>query len=518
MTTLAKRSKMTQNTILIVEDDWFTVLDTQKQLERMGYTVADITATGEAAIEKAEELSPDLILMDIMLKGDMDGIQAAQTIHEKFGIPIVYLTAYGDKEIVDRAKISVPFGYITKPYEASSLQTAIDIALYKHKMEMRLRQAQKMESLGTLAGGIAHEFNNILSIILGNNELAMMDIPAHHPVSQYLNEIHTASIRARDMVRQLLTFSRKDMRRREPLNFAAAIEKSLNLIRASIPAHIEIAQRIETDLDWVEANATQIDQILINLCTNAADAMTTENGRIVIETVNETLDAEQANALGLSGVGTYVKLTVSDNGCGMPQDIMDRIFEPYYTTKETGKGTGVGLSVVHGIVEQHHGAISVSSKPGAGAVFTLWFPTYKGPMIESPKPVQDLPGGTERILMVDDEAPLLNLGKERLERLGYQVTTTTNATEALEMFLTDQGGFDLVITDMAMPGMTGAQLAAQLIAGRPDVPIILCTGYSELISEEKAREIGISAFAMKPLDGSELATQVRQVLDQRSEG
>ena len=287
----------------------------------------------------------------------------------------------------------------------------------------------------------------------------------------------------------------------------------MKLIRSSTPTNIDIKQNIVDDVSPIFGNATQINQLLINLCGNATDAMINTGGAITIDLNNLTIDEKFSNSHASLNPGRYVKLMVRDTGHGMDKHTMDRIFDPYFTTKEIGKGTGIGLAVVHGIVEKHNGIIFVETSPGNGSVFTILLPVYEGHIEKNPEARIVIPTGHERILFVDDEPVLFRLGKQRLERLGYTVQGSTNSSDALEIFKNDPDGFDLIITDMAMPHMTGDQLAAEILKIKPGIPILLCTGYSEKISEEQAREIGICTFVMKPMDKADFAASVRKVLD-----
>ncbi len=384
----------------------------------------------------------------------------------------------------------------------------------KEKLESQLRQNQKIESLGTLAGGIAHEFNNILGIIIGNTELALSNISEPYTARSNLDEIRTASLRARDVVRQLLAFSRKTMDVLRPLRLSIVVKEALKLIRSSLPATIEIRQNISVESDTVNADPTQINQVLINLCTNASHAMQEKDGILEVNLENIVLsEKDLANYHDLS-TGAYVRLSVHDTGIGMLPETLVRIFDPFFTTKEVGQGTGMGLSVVHGIVKDHGGDISVHSAPGKGTTVHVLFPVIEG-MVESDKGLNEpTPRGTERILFVDDEKSIVFAAKHNLEDLNYTVITETDPMHALDIIREEPQKFDLLITDETMPMMTGDKLAKAVLAIRPEIPVILCTGYSERISEEKAQEIGISAFLMKPVVKHALAKTIRQVLDQ----
>jgi PAS domain S-box-containing protein len=384
----------------------------------------------------------------------------------------------------------------------------------KAALEGQLLHAQKMESIGTLSGGIAHDFNNLLGIILGNAEMAMDDVPELHPTKFHLNEIRTASFRARDVVKQLLSFGRKTDPKQRPVRLVQIVEDALKFLRFSIPTSIEIRQNIQDDTDdSILADSTQINQVMINLCTNAAHAMEDTGGVMTIGIQNIYLDQISAAVYPDMPPGNYVKLTVSDTGPGIDPEIKDRIFDPYFTTKEVGKGSGIGLSVVHGIVKNHSGAISVDSKFGKGTTLSILFPAAGEEAVIETEPDEKLSTGNERILFVDDEESMAEIGRRRLERLGYQVESKTNSIEALELFRADPDQFDLVITDMTMPHITGDKLVKEVLKIRPGMPTILCTGFSEKINEEKAKEIGVREYIEKPFNRGKLSRLVRKVLD-----
>ncbi len=379
------------------------------------------------------------------------------------------------------------------------------------KLEAQLRQSQKMEAIGTMAGGIAHDFNNILSIILGNTELAIRDVPEWHPVKESLDEVRQACLRAKDVVRQLLSFGRKSEMQLRPIDISVILRESLKLIRSTLPSNIEIRQDFDEGIWTILGDPTQINQILINLSTNGSDAIGSAGGILSVSLENVEI-ARQDPELNLEP-GRYVKMSISDTGVGITAEDMERIFDPYYTTKKVGRGTGMGLAVVHGIVETHNGRINVNSTPGKGTAFEIFFRSIDAaPVVEVPAN-NSLPHGGETILFVDDEKSIVKLNKARLERLGYQVIGTADPLEAIDLFRHKSNQFDLVITDMTMPNMMGDELAAEMMKIRPDIPIILCTGFSGRISEEQALEKGIRAFVMKPLETKDLAETVRKVLD-----
>ena len=382
----------------------------------------------------------------------------------------------------------------------------------KEKLEAQLQQAHKMEAIGTLAGGIAHDINNILGIILGNTELAMDDIPEWNPARLNLKEVRIASLRAKDVVRQLLSFARKTELEKKPTNIAPIVKESFKLLRASIPTSIEIRQNITKEVDTILADPTQINQVLINLCTNADHAMP-DGG--IIEIILNNVELDEAHTAQHPDLhpGRYVNLTVTDTGNGIPQEVIDRIFDPYFTTKEVGKGTGMGLAVVHGIVKGHNGTISVESEAGKGTTFSIFFPAIeKDAFIES-EPTEKLPTGNERILFIDDESSIVNMARQMLERLGYEVVTQMSSIEALELFRSKPDQFDLIITDMTMPSMTGDKLVKEILNIRPDMPTIISTGFSDKIDAEKVKEIGATEYVEKPVDMRSFSIKVRNVLD-----
>ncbi len=634
---------MNKPRILIVEDEAIVANDIQMRLKKLGYIPCAIASSGEEAIQKAAKMQPNLVLMDIVLKGQMNGIEAAQEIRERFGIPVVYLTAYADEKTLTRAKVTEPLGYILKSFGEGELHSSIEIALYKHEVEKKLKESeeryrelvqnansiilrrdpqgiitffnefaqsffgytedeilgknvvgtivpetettgrnlvamiqdivlhperysanenenmrrngervwvawtnkairdkdgniveilcignniteqrrlqaqlirsQKMEAIGTLAGGIAHDFNNILSLIIGYTELARDEVPEGSQLWEDLREVYQAGKRARDLVKHILTFSRQSEQEQKPIHIQPIVEEALKLLRPSLPTTIEIRKHL-TATGMVLSDPTQIEQVIMNLCTNAYHAMRDRGGVLEVSLADVELDSDFTARHLDTHIGPYIRFTVSDTGHGIEKKDIDRIFEPYYTTKEKTGGTGMGLSVVHGMVKSYSGAITVYSEPGKGTTFNVFLPRCEDAEVrEEPKEVALPPGGRERILFVDDEPALVDMDRRMLERLGYDVVTSTSGTEALEVFRKQPENFDLVITDMTMPKMTGDKLATELLSIRPGIPIILCTGFSERITGEKAKEMGIRKFVMKPLVKSELAKAVREVLD-----
>jgi len=384
----------------------------------------------------------------------------------------------------------------------------------REQLKTQLIQAQKMEAIGTLAGGIAHDFNNILGAIIGYAEMALYDTQKDSMEHYNIDQVLKAGHRAKDLVKQILAFSRKSEQDKKIITLTPIIEEALKLLRASLPTTIEIRQNIEPGLDAIFADPTQMHQVMMNLCTNAAHAMGERGGILNVELHNVDLDPQKAVQYPELTPGPFVKLSIIDTGHGMDSATIDRIFDPYFTTKEQDKGTGMGLAVVHGIIKGHGGGIRVQSKRGKGTRFDIFFPVMDRQMESETAELKALPTGNEHILFIDDEETLIDLAESMLKKLGYRVETRTRPDEALEIFGAAPHKFDLVISDMTMPGMTGDSLASELMKIRSDIPIIICTGYSEKIDELRAKGLGIKGLMMKPFTIRSLSKTVRDALDQ----
>jgi len=382
------------------------------------------------------------------------------------------------------------------------------------KLQSQLIQAQKMEAIGTLAGGIAHDFNNILGAILGYAEMAADDCPADSKVAYNITQVVKAGNRARELVKQILAFSRQTETDFIPLQPAVIITEALKLLRSSLPTTITIIQEIDRDAGDVLADPIQIHQVVMNLCTNAFHAMEKDGGILEVSLKKKELTGKDLLNEPHLQPGNYLQLSIRDTGVGIAPEDLERIFDPYFTTKEVGKGTGMGLSIAHGIVKNYGGSITCDSRPGEGTVFHIILPAVDSSSLQAGEKTEVIPGGNEHILLIDDEELLVEMSKRMLERLGYRVTAQTDSIKALAMFQNQPQEFDLVITDQTMPGMTGSKLAQRMLLVRSDLPIILCTGYSTLMSEEKAHSLGIKGFAMKPLTKKDIATLIRKVLDE----
>ncbi|CAG36654.1 hybrid sensor histidine kinase/response regulator [Desulfotalea psychrophila] len=407
------------------------------------------------------------------------------------------------------------------PIEEQSLIVINDIsqrirdASEKNKLEMQLQQAQKMEAIGTLAGGIAHDFNNILAVILGYAELAKDEVPANSVIEKDLDQVIVGGNRAKELVKQILAFSRQEKVERLPMKVQVLLKEAMRMLRPSLPSTIEIQTEIDPLCGFILADPTQVHQIIMNLCTNANHAMDKSGGRLHIELKRISIDEENEHSSLRSG--DYVVLVVADTGKGIAPDNIGKIFEPYFTTKEIGKGTGMGLATIHGIIREYGGRIDVVSVPGHGAAFSVYFPVITAVETTENAVIKETPQGSGRILLIDDEELLLTVGKKVLERLGYRVTTKSSSLEALAIFKERPDAFDAIITDQTMPDMFGSDLAQEILKIRADIPIILCTGYSDQFDTDMAHSLGIREFVLKPLTKVTLANLLSGVLGGQQE-
>jgi DNA-binding response OmpR family regulator len=512
--------------ILICDDDTLMTTSIKAVLGTDAYRL-ETTNSSRHALTLIHAGSPDLVILDVMMP-EMTGFELLDAVdRNRCDTSFIIVTGEASLDSAVKAIRKGASDYLRKPFEPDELIIRVEKALKhrqmnhdnmrieaeKRQLQNQLRQSHKMEAIGTLAGGIAHDFNNVLSIILGNTELALSDLPADQPAHHNLKQILTASLRAREMIQQLLSFSRKEESGSKPIRLNGVITESLKLMRASLPSNITIERDICAAECTAVADATQIHQVMLNLCTNAAHAMEPDGGFLTIRLEPVTLDGTAAAALGLVA-GDYARMVIADTGHGIEKDIIDRIFDPYFTTKSTGKGTGMGLSVVHGIVKGYGGAIKAFSRPGRFTEFHLYLPVVDMAIEAAPAifDQQQLPGGHEHILIVDDEEMLVDMMRQVLEQLGYTVSAHADSAEALETFLSNPRAYDLLITDMTMPGMTGTSLAKAVKTVRADIPIILCTGFNERINRENTRALGIQTLIMKPVGMQQLAQTIREVL------
>ncbi|MBU2551936.1 MAG: response regulator [Proteobacteria bacterium] len=633
--------------IMIVEDEHVVALDLSERLEAMGYQVVALAKSGPEAIGLAEMARPDLVLMDIVLREEMDGIEAARVLVSRFDLPIIFITAHGDADHLRRAMTAAPLGYVLKPFQDRELRIAVEMALYaarleaerrqaerslrdsrktamvllnaspelallfdpegnvlmanelaarrlgaevpdllgrglrkflppgivesrleklrqvidgqepiefidkrggrifehklhpifdgsgrifrvasfsrdvtdrkqaeaeKEKVQALLRQSQKMEAVGTLAAGIAHDFNNILWAITGFAEITLDELPdggwLHDNVSQILRGCH----RAKDLVEQILAFSRQGQEDLGPLALVPLVKESLKMLRASLPTTIAIHQELLDDSDYVSANPTQIHQVLLNLLSNAAHAMRERGGVITVRLAAIAPEEESPDRTRILEPVPYLKLSVSDTGHGIDPSIIERVFDPFFTTKAPGEGTGLGLAAVHGIVKSHEGEVFVRSRPGRGTTFDIYLPRIDETRLEEVAAHPGLEPGSERLLLVDDETTLVGMVTELCSRLGYRVSGFSDSLRAIQAFREAPENFDLVLVDLTMPGLTGLELAREIKSRRPDIPIILCTGYSDTVSMDQISSSGIDILLTKPMSNQELSRALRRAL------
>jgi signal transduction histidine kinase len=513
--------------ILICDDEPLMTKSIEAVLRTLDYRI-QTTTDPDQALNLIHANSPDLVILDVMMPG-MTGFEIIDAVDRQQSDPaFILITGETSVEPAIQAIRKGASDYLRKPFEPDELiirvenvlkqrQIAHDnvcIEAEKVQLQGQLRQSQKMEAIGTLAGGIAHDFNNILSIILGNTELALAEKTTSQAVRQNLDQILTASLRAREMIQQLLSFSRNEESYSKPLNLNRVLEDSLKLMRSSLPTNIVIDRDICDTRCTIMADATQIHQVMLNLCTNAAHAMEPDGGVLSIGLESVVLKNTTATEHADLAPGNYARLVVADTGQGIEEHIIERIFDPYFTTKETGKGTGMGLSVVLGIIQSSSGSIQAFSQPGQFTKFHIYLPLVDVDVESEPVllPQRHMTGGKEHILLVDDEAMLVDMMHQVLDQLGYTVSAFADSGSALEAFLTSPSDYDLILTDMTMPGMTGTGLAKAVMKVRQDLPIILCTGYNEQLCDENLDTLGIKALIMKPVGMQQLAETIRNVL------
>jgi len=557
--------------ILVVDDKKENLYLLEELLKGSGYEVTS-AANGAEALEKLHANGFNMIISDILMPV-MDGYQLCREVKgtsELKDIPFIFYTAtYTDEK---DEKLAIRLGadrFLRKPEQWDDLLKTIqdvirdvkkgrakkpktlvledDKKIYKlyserlvkklekkmldlereitereraeeerKKLQSQLQQTQRLEAIGTLAGGIAHDFNNILSVILGYTELALVDMDKKTKLYGHLEAVFEAGKKARDLVKQILTFSRQDEQEFISIQLKPIIKEALKLFRFSMFSQVELKLDIQSE-SMILADPTQLHQVFLNLCTNANHAMQEKGGVLDVRLEDVELCADVAARYPDVKPGSYVKLTVSDTGHGMPAEVLERIYDPFFTTKAKDGGTGMGLSVVHGIVKNHGGTITVYSEPGEGATFNIFLPVDKTGAEPDAKNKKTSPKGTECILFIDDEQNLVKTGKQMLESLGYKVTTKTSSVEALKLFKSQPEMFDLVITDMMMPSMTGEELAKEVLVIRPDIPVILCTGFNAKIDKKKAKALGFRAYILKPVLKRQMAETIREVLDSQKE-
>ncbi|HIG55008.1 MAG TPA: hybrid sensor histidine kinase/response regulator [Candidatus Latescibacteria bacterium] len=551
--------------ILIVEDENIVGLDIQKRLQRMGYEALEVLSTGQQAVEYVEREQPDLILMDIQIQGDIDGIEAARRIRERFDVPIVYLTAFSDETTLQRAKATEAFAYVLKPFKDRDLYSSIEFALYRHKtgvelqkhhdkletrveertaelarvneelkhemkerqlavegralLKEQLRQSQKMEALGQLAGVVAHDFNNMLTIITGYSDLVINRMGDKDPLVSDVLAIKEAGDRAAIITSQLLAFGRRQIVQHSTIDINSTIESARNMLQRMVGEDIHFEVELQPGPHYVKTDPGLFDQVLVNLLVNARDAMP-HGGRLRIETAAIALDQPLTNRFLNLKPGEYFRLRVTDSGSGITDEVLKRIFEPFYTTKDKGTGTGLGLSMVYSLVDQSGGQIDVTSRLDEGTSFDLYLPITDARPEESRTETSPAPGlrsenGNRFILLVEDEDVVRNFTQRVLSDHGYNVLEARQGEEAIALSELHAGPIHLLLTDVVMPKMSGLELAQNLQALRPDMPVLYMSGYTDDtvfrygVQEEQVH------FLQKPFVPDGLIAKISQVINPR---
>jgi len=533
--------------IMITEDESIVALDLKSTLEGLGHTVPAIAASGEEAIRKAEETQPDLVLMDIMLKGAMDGVEAAGHIHERFGIPIIFVTANADETILARAKETEPYGYIIKPFKEREVCATVEIALRKRGLDEELRkyrdhleelvqerttelgkanellvQSQKMEAIGRLAAGVAHDFNNLLTPIMGHAQLQMAKLPPEDKSVASFEEIYKAAECAANLTNQLLAFSRRQVIEPKVINLNDLIINMDDMMRRLLDKDIELVIVPADDLDLVKADPSQLKQVLLNLAVNARDAMP-NGGKLILETTNITLEEAYVLLHPDTAPGPHIMLSVTDTGSGMTDEVKSQVFEPFFTTKGETKGTGLGLATCFGILKQIGGHIAVHSEVGQGTTFELYLPITEEIELVVENPESDnfsaMPLGTETVLLAEDEPLVRSFVAQMLRDQGYTVLEAANGFEAISIAEKHTATeIHLVLTDIVMPLMSGMELVERARTTHSTASVLLMSGYSDhthIGSVRLGQDDSRISFIQKPFMPAVLIRKVREVLDQK---
>ena len=509
--------------VMIADDEVAVTLQLKERLTSLGFEVIGTVSSGEKAVAMARRLRPDMVLMDIVMSGEMDGIEACRTIKGELDIPVVLLAAQVDNNLIEKAKKVGPSGYLFKPFREKELKLAIELAIHKkeerRKMQEQLLQIQKLEAIGTLAGGVAHEFNNILTVIQGYTDLAMRQIDEAEPVYGDLKEIATAVSRAANLTWQLLAFSRKQSIRPVLLNFNRVVDDLKQMLSHLIGENIAIVANLEPDLWIVQADKAQMEQIIMDLVLNARDAMP-EGGIVTIRTENVHLDEDYCDAHREAHPGRFVCLSVQDTGVGMDKETVGRIFEPFFTTRDVGEGTGLGLSAMYGIVKQHQGWVNVNSRVNQGSVFEVYLPAFSGKVEGETKEVislENFEGRGEKILLVEDEEEVLTYAARAFSDGGYIVFKARNVKEAWEIFEKENGDFHLIFCDVVLPDGNGLQLVEELLSRQADLAVVLSSGYADHQSRRPLIEKKRFPFLQKPYSLSDLLRVTKEAI-KRSHG
>ena len=520
---------MGSSKIMVVEDNTTVAEDCRECLENLGYSVTSIVASGEESIERAEAERPDAVLMDIHLRDETDGIKAAELIYSRFEIPVVFLSAYTDRELLERAKRVGSFGYLLKPFDERELYATLEMALYKanaekdrRQIEARLRQAQKMESIGSLAGGIAHQFNNALNVITGNIDLLEMGFPGDESVAKYTKQMKTSARRMTQLTAQLLAYARGGKYQDKTISLNDFVKETLTLVRHTIDPAIHVDTDLPCGILNVNADLSQMQMVLTAILANASEAMEGK-GHIRIACRNEMVTDEDAEGLPGLKSGNYACLTIADDGKGMDKETNKRIFEPFFTTNFTGRG--LGMAAAYGIVKNHDGWIGVDSELGKGTTVKIYLPAI-GSVQARPAglPAEEVPvkeevkletewiKGTGTILVIEDEEPVMKVTRAILESLGYSVLEAKTGQEAIDVVKTFDGDIDLAMLDILLPDMSGNAIYPFLMDARPDLKVIVFSGYSIDGPAQAILDAGAQDFIQKPFAIAELSEKLKKIL------
>lgn len=517
---------MTKPTILVVEDELIVGMDLRMMLEQFGYCVPAVIASGEEAVRQALALRPNLILMDVRLRGLMDGIAAAEAIGKVTRIPLVYLTAYADEATLSRARLTTPYGYLVKPFDEPTLRTTVEMALVRAEAEQerlaRLRQEEEVkhaERLQVLTSGVAHDLNNLLTVVYGHVDLLRLDLGAYVSAHESLDQIAVTVRRATDLIQQLLAYAGRARLKLALVDADMLIRETSKLVKPLIVPRITLHIRLEHALLPIHADAVQVQQVLMNLLLNAAEAIGDQPGTITVAAETKMLDTATRQAMGRAHPlddRPYLVIAVSDTGCGMDSATRERVFEPFFTTKSNGRG--LGLAATYGIVREHNGAISVESTPGHGTTFVIVLPTaapLAPPLAADPVASDATTRGT--VLVIDDEDAVRALAARMIQRLGFQALMAEGGSNGLALADQHLADISVVLLDLTMPGMAGDRVAQELRKLRPDLPIILTTG--DLESQTIAELISIphTAYLPKPFSLDELQRQLQRFVGQAAE-
>jgi len=501
---------MDSKKVMIVEDKALVAEDCRHCLENLNFSVTSLVASGEEAIERAEADRPDVVLMDIHLRDEMDGIEAAEQIHSRFGIPVVFLSAYSDHGLLERAKRVGSFGYLIKPFEERELLATLEMALYKAKADASVLAEARMEATATLAGGIAHDYNNLMCVVLGNAGLVQKNLDCDHPDTVKLQQIKDAARKASDLAQRLLAFARGGTYQIAKMDLNLIVSNTLQIQEQTLPYGIQIKRDLASDLWAILADRAQMEMTLTSLCTNAVEALE-EGGDIRIATRNIDVDHALAEKHPELEPGRYVVLRIEDTGHGMTDEVRTKAFEPFFSTKFLGRG--LGLAAVSGIARNHEGCVVLESEDGKGTTCTLYLPAVEEEEEkEQPEPQTTDVTVEETILVVDDDEMLLEMMTCMLTPLGYQVLTANGGQAAVDLSNEHEGDIHLTLLDMGMPIMNGATTLPLLKAARPEMKVLLFSGYELDAIARTLLDAGASGFLQKPVSSEELAKEIRKVL------